>query len=1749
MANEAKGKRENCIKIRGLSIHNLKSLDLDIPLGTFVTITGPSGAGKSSLALDTLYAESQSRYVETFSPYVRQLMERRPRPPARLIENLPAAIAIGQSNPVRSARSTVASLSDITHPAKLLYWRMATLHCPNCQQPVQREGFESVAAFLKKKNVEHGYATITALVSDPNPSRLEEQGYFRFLIDGKVERLEESAFIPNPVEIVIDRFDLQKVDRKRLFDACKQGFSIGTGMIRLHLPDGTTAPFSSSFHCPRCDRWFDEPVPDLFSFNSPSGACAECQGFGRIMDIDWNLVIPDPSKSIAAGCIRPFENWKDERYELLAWCEKEGIDVERPWQDLPEEAKQDIIFGRGDWYGIKAVFDYLESKRYKPHVRMLLSKYRAYLTCPRCLGAKFRPETLWYRISGKSVADFYALDITGAAHWMETLKAVARDEAAKALVEDIHAKLVTLERAGLGYLTLDRQSRTLSGGEVARISLAKALSSRLTETLFVLDEPTVGLHPNDTKKLVGLLHDLRSQGNTVIVVEHDHSVAANSDVVIELGPGPGEKGGMITFSGSASKWLARQERYIPIINKKPRQPERFLQVSGARTHNLKDIDVKIPLNCLTVVCGVSGSGKSSLVDETLYKGLLRLKGLSTEPPGEFDSIEGAEELRKVFLLDQSPLGRTPRGCPASYLKVLDVIRKCFAATSMAREIGLTPGSFSYNSSAGQCPVCKGQGSEVVSMQFLPDISLPCPECHGARLRKDVLAIFYQGKNMQDVFEMTLEEAVSHFKKMSKVRDALNTAIRLGLGYLRLGQPIHTLSGGEAQRLKIARCLKEGEASGCLYILDEPTRGLSCKEVELLMSALKQLIEEGGTVVAVEHDLHVITAADWVVELGPGGGKDGGKIIFSGPPAGLLECKVSNCRKALENFGRSTHVEAPRSESPKGNSAIEIYGAREHNLKGINVSIPKKKFVVVTGVSGSGKSTLAFDIIFSEGQRRYIESLPAYMRQFLKLYEKPDVERILGLTPTVALEQRATNFGAKSTVGTMTEVYHYLRLLYAKASTPFCLDCGTEMGKQEFDQVVTCLMKKYGKEPIAFLVPKVRNRKGWFQPVFEHAVKSGAAFARIDGNIVNIPPIPRLSRYKAHNIEIGYGPARFPKTNTSEEARQFLKGLFEQGGGEIIVLDETGAEERFSLKFWCRECGNSAAEPDPLLFSFNTRSGACPRCTGTGFEESGQRCIACRGSRLSESARQWRIDGVGIDHFLALEISDALKLARSWAKGLPFPERLKPVTVPLLETIVRTLTFLDEVGLGYLQLERAGHGLSGGETQRIRLAASLGSGLTGVTMVLDEPTIGLHPSDNKLLLKSLKKLCGQGNSVIVVEHDEETIRESDWVIDLGPGGGAQGGRVLFSGPPDKLAGLEISATGRMLANKDKITGLKRSRRQFSDFLRLEGCNHRNLKSVDVAIPAKALTVVCGVSGSGKSTLVDGIVATNVQEWILRGDQAQPLKCSTVEGVHLFKAIKKVDHSPIGKTSRSCPATYCKLLDPIRMLLAATPDARRMGFRPSTFSFNVEGGRCELCKGQAHTKVVLGFLPDVYVRCSRCMGTRFKQEVLNVYWRGKNISDILNMTIEEARELFKPVPNLFKPLSILCELGIGYLSLGQPSPTLSGGEAQRLKLGRELISGKPESTIYLLDEPTTGLHMEDVERLVRFLHRMVDKGATIVVIEHNLDVIRNSDWVVELGPGGGRHGGKVLYCGPSEQFLNGSVKTPTSSLVNQTFHTYR
>ena len=818
--------------------------------------------------------------------------------------------------------------------------------------------------------------------------------------------------------------------------------------------------------------------------------------------------------------------------------------------------------------------------------------------------------------------------------------------------------------------------------------------------------------------------------------------------------------------------------------------------------------------------------------------------------------------------------------------------------------------------------------------------------------------------------------------------------------------------------------------------------------------------------------------------------------------------------------------------------IKIVGARHHNLKDLTLALPREKLIVITGVSGSGKSTLAFDIIFAEGQRRYIESLPAYVRQFLKLYEQPEVDLISGLSPTVAIEQRTSQAGPRSTVGTLTEIYHYLRLLYAKVGRPYCPQCARPLTRTDLWAMAEVIFERFRGWELLFLVPRVRRRKGFHRPVLEAALKAGRNFVRIDGKLQDLPPLPRLSRFQEHTIEVGLGRALVQETNRSL-IESFLREGLREGRGEVLVLafQRALADDQYaglipdqelivSEKAFCDRCHLFLPAPDPLLFSFNTKAGACPRCGGLG-EDEGETCPLCKGTRLRKEALAFRIGGLNLGELVSLPAAELL----SFLEGLEWRGQEAEIASPIIREAMEKLRFLCDVGLGYLALGRSGESLSGGEAQRVRLAAQLGSNLTGICYVLDEPTIGLHPRDNALLIQTLKRLQAKGNTVIVVEHDEETMKAADWIIDLGPGGGKEGGNIIFQGPFEALLEDEASLTAQALrdATRRRLRGRKR---KGKGVIKLRGAFLRNLKNINVDFPLGTLIVITGVSGSGKSTLVMDVLYEALKAK-LKGEEG-------IHGAHEIslegdlQRVVVVVHTPIGRTPRSTPATYVGLMDQIRELFASLPEARRRGWGPGRFSFNLAEGQCPKCKGQGQVRVEMKFLPEVYVPCALCHGARYNEETLTVRYRGKNIAQVLQMTMAEARDFFRRVSRLFKALDLLCALGLDYLTLGQPSPTLSGGEAQRVKLASEFLKGKG-STLFILDEPTTGLHMFDVSKLLHLLQALVERNNTVVVIEHNLEVIKEADWVVDLGPEGGADGGEVLFQGPPQELLQENTYT--------------
>jgi excinuclease ABC subunit A len=1763
----------DAIVIRGARQNNLKQLDLTIPTGELVVVTGVSGSGKSSLVFDTLYAEGQRRYVETFSPYARQFLDRMDKPRVDAVEGIPPAIAIDQTNPVRTSRSTVGTMTELNDHLKLLFARAARLYCRGCGKPVVRDTPSSIFNILQRESDERLLITFPVPIPKNFTDKeveelLQRQGYTRLHSRSKAL-----------IEVVQDRVRATREDRARVCEALESALRFGQGKVNVY-PEGQTRDgpgsvpvyrFSSDLHCPDCDIHYAEPTPAMFSFNSPLGACETCRGFGRVIGVDFGLVVPNEALTLEEGAVRPWQtaSFRECQDDLEKYAKRRKVPLETPWKDLTEQQKQWVLEGEpewvswrkswpGTWYGVRRFFKWLESKAYKMHIRVLLSKYRAYTECAACNGTRLKPEGLLWKVDGKSIHDLVLQPISETRRFFDSLQ--YEDQASDLLLKEIRTRLGYLCDVGLGYLTLDRQSRTLSGGEVQRINLTTALGTSLVNTLFVLDEPSIGLHPRDMGRVIEVMKRLRDAGNTLVVVEHDPQIMFAADRILDMGPGPGERGGEIVFFGSPDQLRTKSTltaeylsgRKVAAEPRAPQKPRQFLEILGAAEHNLKNADVRIPLGRLVCVTGVSGSGKSTLVQDVLYPALLRSQGRPTEAPGAHRALRGADKVGAVVMVDQSPIGRTTRSNPASYVGAFDEIRSLFAKAPLSRQRSYSPGTFSFNSGNGRCPTCTGSGFEHVEMQFLSDVYLRCPDCDGRRYRDEILEVRLEGRSIADVLEMTVAEAARFFRRSEAVQAKLRPLIDVGLEYLRLGQPVPTLSGGEAQRLKLAGHLAETEAAkSTLFLFDEPTTGLHFDDVAKLLRAFRQLLAAGHSLVVIEHNLDVIRACDWIIDLGPEGGEAGGGIVCTGTPLEVMNHPSSHTGKALREYREKMGSDPGPSlvEEPRGRylgTAIRIHGAREHNLKGIDVEIPRGRFTVVTGVSGSGKSTLAFDILFNEGQRRYLESLNAYARQFVQAASRPDVDAIFGIPPTVAIEQRTSRGGRKSTVGTLTEVHHFLRLLFVKLGLQHCPDCDVPIEPQDEDVIAARILKDFRNQKIQLLAPLVVNRKGVYTDLAKWALARGYWHLRVDGKLLPTRPFPRLDRFKEHTIELPVGDA-VVSAKAETPLRQLLSKALEIGKGVVHALGPRGMQV-FSTRRACRSCGRSFPELDPRLFSYNSKHGWCPACYGTGLQiddvewsderartgaednvldswiewlEIDQACPECQGRRLNKEALAVRWQGQNISQYAGRPISDLKHLF----ERISLKNREGEIARDIVAELNSRLGFLGEVGLGYLTLDRSAPTLSGGEAQRIRLAAQLGSNLRGVCYVLDEPTIGLHHRDNQVLLGVLEKLEAKGNSLVVVEHDEDTIRRAQHVVDLGPGAGKLGGEVVAQGDAEELTQNPASVTGRFL--KEPLRHPLQPRRTVSrkDFsLEIRKASLHNLKNVDVRIPLGRLVAVTGVSGSGKSTLARDVLYESFLQKAVVG-------CKAIKGRERVERVLEVDQTPIGKTPRSCPATYVGFWDSIRRLFADTTEARVRGWSASRFSFNTAGGRCETCEGQGLKKIEMSFLPDVKVTCEGCGGARFNPETLQVRLRGKTVGEVLAMSVDEAVGFFAAHPSIQRALLLLQDVGLGYLTLGQQSPTLSGGEAQRIKLVYELSKKSLSTTLYVLDEPTVGLHMADVEKLIRVLHRLVDAGNTAVVIEHNLDVIAEADWIVDLGPEGGDGGGRVVYAGPPENMKTG------------------
>ncbi|MGI9455520.1 MAG: excinuclease ABC subunit UvrA [Aeoliella sp.] len=1827
---------------------------------------------------------------------------------------------------------------------------------------------------------------------------LQKQGFVRARVDGEIVQLSEDHSLDrqmrHDIEVVIDRLTAGPSVRGRLGEAVDTALKLGGGNLivavdqdetpskkkstkrsRAGLRPGDKA-LSSHFACTNCGISFDAPTPQLFSFNSPQGMCLECDGLGEYYCFDPDQLVPDSTRSFAQGAIELIGKWKDlgrwkrHIYKGVAntierkWKLEEGTLLETAWQDLPKKLQSVWLWGAGDehitftWRAGKSSQKY--GGQFEGIIPDLLDKYRSsksasqinklegymrVLACMECGGQRLNPQARAVRLASAaprfadqpslSLPEVSDLPVSDAAEFFEQLVLEgSHAQIATEVLKEIRGRLGFLTNVGLDYLSLNRTAPTLSGGESQRIRLAGQIGCGLVGVLYILDEPSIGLHPRDNHRLLATLEQLRDMGNTVVVVEHEEEAMRAADHLIDFGPGPGVKGGEVVALGTATDlaksrksvtgaFLAGKRRIeVPAERRMPKMENGksaenggdssfdislsefpFLKVVGARHNNLKNVDFNIPLGKFVCVTGVSGSGKSSLVSDILMEALRRDLMNGKGEPGAHDRIEGLENLDKVISIDQSPIGRTPRSNPATYIKVFDEIRKLYAQLPESKRRGYKPGRFSFNVSGGRCEACDGNGSNKLEMDFLADIWVTCPVCEGHRFNRETLGVEFKGKSISDVLEMDIQQALDHFEAIPPIHHRLSTLHAVGLDYLKLGQPSPTLSGGEAQRVKLARELVKKSTGSTLYVLDEPTTGLHFADIELLLKVLHDFVDAGNTVLVVEHNLDVIKTADWVIDVGPEGGRDGGEVVVAGTPEEVAAYSNRDARKSKVGRKKTPSFRSYTGEallpilsgkhSPNGKpkkakqavkqaTHIEVRGAEQHNLRGIDVKIPREQFTVCCGPSGSGKTSLAMDTIYAEGQRRYVESLSSYARQFVGQMQKPALEHIEGLSPAIAIEQRSGGHTPRSTVGTVTEIYDYFRVLFARLGQPHCPECEVTIGTQTVDDIVDKILAEPEGTKLFLLAPVDVEVGEKYEELWEELSDQGYVRVRIDGQTHSLDNPPTLTRRKKHEVEVVVDRVTVRKKGRGRLAESVENTLaLGKGVAAVAYLNDTVPEPRWQKKthsqhLACESCGRSFVHLTPHSFSFNSTLGWCPSCEGLGtqiganpaallrdeglsladgalllwpdvsaplsqlmlaaihrhtgipldvpyhklrarlrrivlygtgdewidvkvgsgksaakakrkptsaesspiplspfrfqfkglypaLEEASRlstrlrsaldhlideiECSECGGSRLRDDASAVQFRGQTLEQIGRTPLGELVGSIKKWK----LTAREKKVAGELTKEIKSRLTFLVDVGLDYLTLGRSAPTLSGGESQRIRLASQVGSGLVGVLYVLDEPTIGLHPRDNLRLIAALHKLRDLGNTLLVVEHDREVVESADALLDFGPGAGKLGGQIVARGTPAQVTKRRASVTGPYLSGKKaipipsnrrtaKADKVKRKREisKSADspfavplsILRIVGARHNNLKNIAVDIPLGTLTAVTGVSGSGKSSLVEDVLYNTLARSLHRASTV-PGAHDAIEGVEQINKVIRVDQRPLGNTPTSNPATYTGLFDHIRQLFAQLPASKLRGYSARQFSFNVAGGRCDECEGAGELCIEMHFLPDVWITCDVCNGHRYNPDTLAVKYRGKTIADVLAMSCREALGLFENIPKIRRTLQTLCDVGLDYLTLGQSAPTLSGGEAQRVKLAAELARPDTGQTLYLLDEPTTGLHFDDLAKLLDVLQRLVDLGNTVVVIEHNLDVIKTADWIIDIGPEAGGDGGEVVAAGTPEEVASG------------------
>jgi len=1470
-----------------------------------------------------------------------------------------------------------------------------------------------------------------------------------------------------------------------------------------------------------------KPDRSLFSFNVPSGQCPACQGLGVGDRIDPELLISDPARTLRQGALalttpNGYIIYSQVTMEVLDQvCRSEGFSADIPWKELNKEQQRVVLFGsdklripfgkhplesRMKWSGItarprqeghyKGIIPVMEEILNRDRNPNILRFARSF-PCPACGGSRLNPAALSFRLWGLGIADYASMSVRQLSDYFEKLAPGRQQAEVVAPVRELMLRRCSLlNELGLGYLTVDRGSTTLSGGESQRIKLANQAAIGLRNVLYVLDEPSAGLHPADHHKLLGVIRTMVDNGNSVIAVEHDEQTIRAADWIIDLGPGPGQAGGELLYSGTYHDFMKTKlsaNRTWACLNgmepfEHPVQPAAGALSFGldkASKNNLKGFEARFKAGRFNVITGVSGSGKSSLAEELLET----LAGQKACGPGSF---------KRIIHVDQSPIGRTPNSNSATYTGMSDHIRDLFASLPESKKRGYAKGQFSFVVRGGRCEACQGAGVQEVGMHFLGNVEVICEVCGGKRFSDETLQVVYHGKNISEVLQLSIDEAHCFFDGNAKITGVTRTLIGLGLGYLKLGQPSNTLSGGEAQRVKLAAHLASSAAGRALYLLDEPTTGLHMADVKVLVAALRGLTDKGHTVLAIEHHPDFILSADWVLDLGPGSGEEGGELIYSGPVSGLAGCRESlTGRELKKHLARSSlSAASPEPErTPVLPDEMRVRGVTTNNLKSVDLTVPLGQITAVTGVSGSGKSSLVFDTFYAESQRRFNEGLSTAIRQMMGKTGTARLDSVSGITPSVAVRRKRAPSNPRSTVGTYTGLHDLLRLLYSRAGGAALLSSAFSFNHEEgacrecrgIGSVTACdperLVTNLNLPLTAGAMDGSRTGKFYGEPQGQHVAALRAA-----GMALNID-------FEA------------PWNSLSSEARRVaMHGLPNR---ELEVEWNYQRGRRTGVHRFKGQWKGFAN----LVNDEYQRKHADSRGAAMLGLMSQQSCPACAGKRLKPEPLAVKIGGRDIAKTAAMSIDEMLHLFLDELPALP-PFRQpkeKGVLNSIGGEIIARLRPMTGAGLGYITADRLVSTLSGGEFQRLQLSSQLRSGLAGVTYVLDEPSFGLHPADAARISGLVTGLKDAGNTILMVEQSKAMLAASDQVIELGPEAGRDGGRIVFQGSPELLEDFSGPALS-----------VQRTARRLLPGLKITGACANNLDNVCLDIPSGGMVAVTGVSGSGKTSLISDVLWRSYSE-------KRPVNCKHIKWGRQFDQMVMVEQDAPPQPQTAIPAVFLGIFEDFKKLFAGSPTARERGYKSGHFSFLSKDGRCPECGGAGSIPVSLDYWADANVTCHSCHGKRYRPEILEIRRGELSMADILGQSLSAAREFAsgqispKERAGLLQKLDLAVKAGLGYLPLGQPLSTLSTGEMQRLKLAAGLAGASSRQCLYLLDEPTGGLHPRDIAGLLKLFTELTAAGGTVLCITHEPMVVSNADWLIELGPGAGKSGGKVIYEG--------------------------